>query len=85
MADQNLTNTSNQFTKLSQPLLIKCRYNPMRDKGYNNSIYLVSNLTDTQTGWEKPGDINLITEGYPLWLLPWGWLDWQKNLAGYNK
>nr|UGV38202.1 MAG: ORF1 [TTV-like mini virus] len=80
-ADTNLNNTAHDITKLSQPLLIRCRYNPMRDKGYNSSIYLVSNLTDTQTGWEKPTDPNLITEGYPLWLLPWGWLDWQKKLS----
>lgn len=80
-ADGNLNNPAHDITKLSQPLLIRCRYNPMRDKGYNNSIYLVSNLTDTQTGWEKPTDPNLITEGYPLWLLPWGWLDWQKKLS----
>ncbi len=80
-ADTNLNNPAHDITKLSQPLLIRCRYNPMRDKGYNSSIYLVSNLTDTQTGWEKPTDPNLITEGYPLWLLPWGWLDWQKKLS----
>lgn len=80
-ADTNLNNAAHDITKLSQPLLIRCRYNPMRDKGYNSSIYLVSNLTDTQTGWEKPTDPNLITEGYPLWLLPWGWLDWQKKLS----
>lgn len=80
-ADTNLNNVAHDITKLSQPLLIRCRYNPMRDKGYNSSIYLVSNLTDTQTGWEKPTDPNLITEGYPLWLLPWGWLDWQKKLS----
>nr|UGV42599.1 MAG: ORF1 [TTV-like mini virus] len=79
--DSQLTETVTNITQLSQPLTIRCRYNPMRDKGYGNSIYLVSVLRDTQAGWQKPADTNLITEGYPLWLLTWGWLDWQRKLA----
>lgn len=65
------------FTLKSTPNLINCRYNPFNDKGTGNSIYLISNRDNTQ--WEKHDDPRLERKDLPLWLLPFGWLDWQKK------
>lgn len=80
-----VNNPTPKITKLSQQLTIPCRYNPMRDKGYGNSLYLVNVLRDAQAGWQKPSNPNLITEGFPLWLLFWGWVDWQKKLSAVQQ
>ncbi|BAB19326.1 unnamed protein product [Torque teno mini virus 4] len=71
----NLTEISNNFYTL--------RYNPYRDSGEGNKIYLLKNWTE-ETGWDPPTDTDLIMEGYPLWLMLWGWIDWQKKLAKIN-
>lgn len=68
------------ITTVSQQLLIQCRYSPDRDTGLGNKMYLKNLIRDT-SGWEEPTDEELITEGFPLWTLAFGFLDWHKKLG----
>nr|UYL84765.1 MAG: ORF1 [Anelloviridae sp.] len=69
---------SNVFTLRTIPLWLPCRYNPFADKATNNKIWLVSIHSD-HTEW-KPIDNPLLQRNdLPLWLLVWGWQDWQKK------
>nr|UGV42545.1 MAG: ORF1 [TTV-like mini virus] len=68
------------ITTVSQQLLIECRYSPDRDTGEGNKMYLKNLIRDT-SGWEEPTDEDLITEGFPLWTLAFGFLDWHKKLG----
>lgn len=81
--------TEIQFTDLNRPLnegitefssyiYYQIRYNPEKDTGQDNKVYLISNLHDTK--WEEPSNENLIFDGFPLTILLWGWTDWQKKL-----
>nr|UGV37255.1 MAG: ORF1 [TTV-like mini virus] len=71
---------STEFTPRTIPLQTQCRYNPLADKGTGNKIFLVSIVSDQET-WHEPKDERLMRENLPLWLLTWGWSDWQKKLA----
>lgn len=68
------------ITQVSQQLLIQCRYSPDRDTGEGNKMYLKNLIRDT-SGWEEPSEQDLITEGFPLWTLAFGFLDWHKKLG----
>lgn len=70
---------SDKLTRMTQELIIPCRYNPYRDTGEGNIVYLKKNTKDEQ-GWELPSDPNIQYDGFPLWLLLFGWTDWQKKL-----
>nr|UGV34489.1 MAG: ORF1 [TTV-like mini virus] len=69
-----------EFTPRTVPLQTQCRYNPLADKGTGNKIFLVSIVSDQET-WHEPKDERLMRQNLPLWLLTWGWSDWQKKLA----
>ena len=59
-----------------------CRYNPALDTGKGTCIWLVSNLSNT---YKKPStDKTLIHEGYPLYMLLYGFLSFvqQKKKFG---
>nr|UGV37292.1 MAG: ORF1 [TTV-like mini virus] len=77
---QNSPLTPGIITTVSQQLLIQCRYSPDRDTGEGNKMYLKNLIRDT-SGWEEPSEENLITEGFPLWTLAFGFLDWHKKLG----
>lgn len=71
------TTTLNQLegaAKLTKPLKIHCRYNPQPDMGHN-AIFL-SKITEYNTKWHEPQDHNIIQQGYPLWLIYYGWHDY---------
>nr|UZG89696.1 ORF1 [nabpantry virus 4] len=76
----NETLQTDTFSFLSQELLHTCRYSPDRDTGVGNKIYLKSVNRDT-TGWEPPTKEELISEGFPLWILFFGFLDFQRKLG----
>lgn len=76
---QDTIKTSTYFTPKSTPNYIECRYNPLADKGTGNKIYLVPNTLD-QTPWTPPTSDKLIRSNLPLWVLGFGYLDWQKTL-----
>lgn len=62
------------FIKPSKPLLLECRYNPQPDMGHN-AVFLAK-ITNDYTPWHEPDDNNIIQQGYPLWLIWWGWHDY---------
>lgn len=69
---------STKLTQKSTPNIIPCRYNPFADKGVGNSIFLVNNHT-SRAEWTEPDDPLLERKNLPLWLLPFGFLDWHKK------
>nr|UGV36377.1 MAG: ORF1 [TTV-like mini virus] len=71
----NKTHTQNGIARVTQPLWTTVRYTPERDTG-ENQIYLLK-ISDNKFNWNEPDDADLIYEGYPLWCLLWGWVDWQ--------
>lgn len=66
------------LTHITGPLTYKVRYNPDSDTGENNSIYLISNTTGTNIN--KPTNENLQLDGFPLYVLSWGWTDFIRKL-----
>nr|UGV38895.1 MAG: ORF1 [TTV-like mini virus] len=71
--------SSTKFTRRTIPNLVDCRYNPLKDKGTGNKIFMVS-ITNDYTTWKEPTNPKLIRKDLPLWILCWGWFDWQKKL-----
>lgn len=58
------------------------RYNPKKDPGkaqdiLNKSYFLTNE--GTGHGWDPPSKAELINEGFPLYILLFGFEDWQKN------
>nr|UGV35706.1 MAG: ORF1 [TTV-like mini virus] len=70
--------SNNHWVKLTEPIFVTCRYNPEKDKGTNDMIY-VKEVT-AATGWEPPENPNLIFEGFPLFDITWGYIDWQEKV-----
>nr|UGV39022.1 MAG: ORF1 [TTV-like mini virus] len=67
------------WTILTEPLLYECRYTPDRDTGKNTIAYILSTIRDT-TFLDPPHKEEFKISGFPIWLLLFGWLDWQRNL-----
>lgn len=66
------------FTPITGPTVYLCRYNPAKDKGDTNKMYLVSTHTEHDT-ITPPQNENLIIDGFPLFILTWSWTDWVKK------
>nr|UGV38801.1 MAG: ORF1 [TTV-like mini virus] len=72
--------TTVTFTKLEH-IYIQCRYNPQKDKGTGNKLYLKKNDYDHEEPiGTLPTNERLILKDYPLWLAWWGWVDWLKRV-----
>nr|UGV34878.1 MAG: ORF1 [TTV-like mini virus] len=72
--------TFTTFTILEH-LYVYCRYNPQKDKGTNNIIYLKKNDDPTETPYDQlPRNDRIILRDYPLWIGFWGWTDWIKRV-----
>nr|UGV36792.1 MAG: ORF1 [TTV-like mini virus] len=71
---QSQTPYTESITPVSGPLLYECSYNPAKDTGSTNKVYIVSNTTSST--WDPPSNENHIIEGLPLPILLWGWTDW---------
>lgn len=73
------TAEAKNITEMSNPIFVQCRYNPWLDKGYGNKAYWVK-VTELGKGWadEPPSDLKI--EGFPLWILLWGFEDWTNKL-----
>nr|UGV38012.1 MAG: ORF1 [TTV-like mini virus] len=74
----NAQSIINSMTEMADNYFLRYRYNPERDKGESNRIYLVENFQNT--GWLPPQNKNLIMEGFPLYDICWGYIDWQEKL-----
>nr|UHM25846.1 MAG: ORF1 [Torque teno midi virus] len=69
-----ITKDDTKETITRQTPLNICRYNPNLDTGKNNKIWLVSTHTPT---WDPPhSDKVLIYEGYPLYMMLYGFLSY---------
>nr|UGV34758.1 MAG: ORF1 [TTV-like mini virus] len=75
---------ANVFTVLSEPLYETIQYNPDIDTGKDTICYFVPNFQN-YTDWKRPDNEQLYFHGYPLWMLFWGWPDWQKKLGLINQ
>nr|UGV34831.1 MAG: ORF1 [TTV-like mini virus] len=61
-------------------LVNKVRYNPYKDKGINNECYFLSSLEGSHD-WDPPSNPDLTNEHLPLWLLLFGFSDFQKKIG----
>lgn len=73
------TTEAQKITEMSNPIFIQCRYNPWLDKGYGNKAYWVK-VTELGQGWSDEPSSDLKIEGFPLWILLWGFEDWTNKL-----
>nr|UGV36711.1 MAG: ORF1 [TTV-like mini virus] len=72
------------FTLRDIPNVIDMRYNPLKDRGDQNEIFLV-NIDNDNTPITIPTDPNLKTENLPLWIAMMGFIDFQKRQATVQK
>ena len=63
------------------PLVFPVRYNPYKDKGTGNQLYVVPNYLNSKNNWEPTTDPDLLFENYPLWLMLWGFEDMLKRIG----
>lgn len=65
-------------TKLAQLPLNYGRYNPVRDKGKGNKLYIISTIAD---GWGPPTiDKNVLIQDVPLWLCLYGYVSYLETI-----
>lgn len=64
----------------TQEILLKFRYNPFTDKGYNN-IYILPNFQDNNDNLNPPEDLDLQNPGFPNWLSCFGFRDYLIKLG----
>ncbi len=76
---ENPQTEAQKITEMSNPIFIECRYNPWLDKGYGNKAYWVK-VTELGQGWSDEPSSDLKIEGFPLWILLWGFEDWTNKL-----
>lgn len=69
---------TNKFTKIHNPLIYYCRYNPNNDKGDSNKTYLLKNYQH-EHGWDPYNNPKLELSGFPLYINWWGFLDFQRK------
>lgn len=82
--EKNTTLQDNHFRFQTQDY-IYCRYNPFKDKGQGNKIYLVDRDTGPHLDdWTPPTDADIVTENIPLWLGTWGYLDFLRKCNTTN-
>nr|UGV34992.1 MAG: ORF1 [TTV-like mini virus] len=75
---QQETQPLKDATIIHNPFIYWLRYSPNADKGDTNKAFLLLNYKP-KNGWEPPTDPKLILEGFPLYILLWGYLDFQKQ------
>nr|UGV37588.1 MAG: ORF1 [TTV-like mini virus] len=74
-----ITLKKNDFS-FTAPLIKETRYNPFKDKGVGNKVYLVKILEQTHShNWDPPTDEDIVWTDLPLYLLTWGYLDFQRK------
>ena len=57
-------------------MFIECRYNPFKDKGTGNKVYVVPTDSGLGSFLTLPTKEDLIVTDLPLWLVLWAWGDW---------
>nr|UGV34857.1 MAG: ORF1 [TTV-like mini virus] len=66
------------YNLLQHPLILETRYNPNKDQGLHNKAYVLP-VNKPGVNWTPPNDEDLIIEGFPIWLLIFGFLDYIKK------
>nr|UGV37895.1 MAG: ORF1 [TTV-like mini virus] len=76
----NEPNENNKITDLTpvDTLYEKLRYTPNRDNGHDNMVYFKP-TTKNENGWAPDTNPDITNQGYPLWLLLWGYTDFVKR------
>uniref|UniRef100_A0AAU8H8K2 Capsid protein n=1 Tax=Betatorquevirus homini34 TaxID=3052020 RepID=A0AAU8H8K2_9VIRU len=82
-ASESFTTEAN-VTELHE-LYFQCRYNPSADKGTGNTVYFKSTSISNGTISTLPNKEDIVITDFPLWLIFWGWTDYQKKLAVINQ
>nr|UGV38346.1 MAG: ORF1 [TTV-like mini virus] len=74
------TNLSAGDFSFKNSLTMDCRYNPFADKGKDNKVYLLKVSAGPHSDdLTPPAQPELIWDNLPLWLLTWGYIDFQKK------
>lgn len=65
-------------------LIERVRYNPNRDNGKENKAYFLDNYrnarpTDSSQDWNAPNSADRQIDGFPFWIMLFGWADWIKK------
>nr|UGV38787.1 MAG: ORF1 [TTV-like mini virus] len=82
--DTKLSTLQPNITLRTEPMIIELRYNPNHDKGTGNLVYWVPNNVLTRQTWEPTTNPDWQIEGFPLWILLWGWEDFSIHVTHIN-
>lgn len=63
------------------PYVFPVRYNPFKDKGKGNQVYLIPTYDATHKKWEPTDDPDLMFSDFPLWIILWGLEDILKKMG----
>ena len=77
--------TTAGLQKVTEDLFIQVRYNPFKDKGYENNIYILPNYTSNEDNLQPLPDIDLQNPGFPNWLSGFGFQDYLIKLGKKSK
>ena len=72
-------NANNKSATLTGTIIHTTRYNPQNDTGDTNKAYLVNNELGGYI--VEPKEKNYVIDGFPLFNLLWGWVDWIRKLG----
>nr|UGV39094.1 MAG: ORF1 [TTV-like mini virus] len=78
----NKSNPKTTFTIIADNFYHHIRYNPEKDTGETNQLYVVPNYD--QSSWEPPENQNLVFSGLPFFDIIWGYVDWQEKVHDIN-
>nr|UGV36027.1 MAG: ORF1 [TTV-like mini virus] len=72
ITDTTFTNPIAETQYRKTDSIIHIRYNPYKDLGKGNKIYLIPTYAYTHNTWEPTSDKDIILEDFPLWIMLWG-------------
>nr|UGV39344.1 MAG: ORF1 [TTV-like mini virus] len=70
---------------ITDHFIIDVRYNPFKDKGYDNNVYILPNFTDNSDDLNPLPDPDLQNPGFPNWLSTFGFTDYLIKLGKKTK
>nr|UGV34877.1 MAG: ORF1 [TTV-like mini virus] len=63
------------------PYYSELRYNPFKDKGLGNKLYVIPTYDASQNNWNPTSDPDLLFENFPFWIMLWGFEDILKRMG----
>lgn len=79
--NSKVENLPRKQTFTAVELISEVRYNPNIDDGTNNECYFLSAKQPGGHSWDGPGNPDLTNNNLPLWLLLYGFSDFQKKIG----